>query len=108
MLEREDSGGNTKMIKTTGSDELTLLREARQGVEDSFGRLVGRYRNELLVHSYRILGSVDDAEDTLQEALLRAWRKLDTFEHRSSLRAWLYKIVTNAALDGLRGRRGRV
>lgn len=67
-----------------------------------------RYRNELLVHCYRILGSVEDAEDALQETFLRAWRHLDTLRVPSSLRAWLYKIATNAALDMLAKRKPRL
>jgi RNA polymerase sigma-70 factor (ECF subfamily) len=61
----------------------------------------------LLVHCYRILGSFEDAEDMLQETLLRAWKRLDSFEGRSSLRAWLYKIATNVSLDALDSRRVR-
>jgi RNA polymerase sigma-70 factor, ECF subfamily len=58
-------------------------------------------RHELLTHCYRILGSPRDAEDSVQETLLRAWRRLNTFEGRASFRAWLYKIATNACLDAL-------
>lgn len=75
------------------------LAAARNGDQDAFQRLTDPYRRELLVHGYRILGSLEDAEDILQETLLRAWRRLSTFEGRSSPRAWLYKIATNAALD---------
>jgi RNA polymerase sigma-70 factor (TIGR02960 family) len=74
--------------------------------EQAFGELVEPYRRELQLHCYRILGSLTDAEDVLQETLLAAWRGLEGFEGRSSLRAWLYKIATNRCLNALRhGRR---
>jgi RNA polymerase sigma-70 factor, ECF subfamily len=79
--------------------ERRLLERARAGDEHAFGQLVDPYRAGLRGHGYRMLGSVDDAEDALQEALLRAWRGLARFEGRSSLRSWLYRIVTNACLD---------
>jgi RNA polymerase sigma-70 factor, ECF subfamily len=84
-----------------------LLESAQAGDQKSFEELTEPHRRELLVHCYRILGSFEDAEDTLQETFLRAWRRLDTFEGRSSLRAWLYKISTNACLDALDSRRVR-
>ena len=75
---------------------------------EEFQRLTAPYQRELLVHCYRMLGSLQDAEDILQETWLKAWRRLDTFAGRGSLRAWLYKIATNAALDALEKQRIRV
>jgi RNA polymerase sigma-70 factor (ECF subfamily) len=88
--------------------ERELLAAARRGDEDAFGRLIAPYRRELQAHAYRMLGSVADAEDALQEALLGAWRGLGRFEGRSSLRSWLYTITTNASLKAIRGRPKRV
>jgi RNA polymerase sigma-70 factor (TIGR02960 family) len=83
------------------------LRRAREGDGDAFRELVDPYRSELQFHCYRILGSVQDAEDLLQETLLAAWRGLERFEGRASLRSWLYRIATNRCLNALRdsGRR---
>jgi RNA polymerase sigma-70 factor, ECF subfamily len=88
--------------------ERGLLDAARGGDEDAFRRLVEPYRAELHAHCYRMLGSAHDAEDALQETLLRAWRGLSGFEGRSSSRAWLYKIATNACLDAIARRPKRV
>jgi len=85
-------------------DETRLLALARDGDEGAFGELAGAYRAELRAHCYRIIGSVADAEDALQEGLLRAWRGLHGFEGRGSARSWMYAIVTNAALDLTRNR----
>jgi RNA polymerase sigma-70 factor (TIGR02960 family) len=84
-----------------------LLDRARTGDEAAFRALTEPYRRELQVHCYRILGSVQDAEDLVQETLLAAWRGLGGFEGRASFRAWLYRIATNRCLNVLRdaGRR---
>jgi RNA polymerase sigma-70 factor (ECF subfamily) len=89
-------------------NEKELLEAARSGDEQAFGRLVEPYRAELHAHCYRMLGSVPDAEDALQEALLGAWRGLSGFEARSSVRSWLYKIATNASLKAIERRPKRV
>jgi len=88
--------------------EQELLVAARGGDEDAYRRLVEPHRGELHAHCYRMLGSVHDAEDALQEAQLRAWRGLAKFAGRSSLRSWLYKIATNTCLDAIARRPKRV
>jgi RNA polymerase sigma-70 factor (ECF subfamily) len=75
--------------------------------EDEFTELAAEYQAELRAHCYRILGSVHDAEDALQEALVRAWKGIDRFEGRASVRSWLYAIATNSALDIARHRSRR-
>src|SRR5829696_2418906 len=85
-----------------------LVSAARAGDEDAFARLVEPHRKALHAHCYRMLGSVADAEDALQEALLNAWRGLAKFEGRSSLRSWLYTIATNACLRAIERRPKRV
>jgi RNA polymerase sigma-70 factor (ECF subfamily) len=91
-----------------GMNEPELLAAARDGSEDAFARLITPYRGALKAHCYRMLGSVHDAEDALQEALLAAWRGLAGFEGRSSLRSWLYTIATNACLRAIERRPRRV
>jgi RNA polymerase sigma-70 factor (ECF subfamily) len=88
--------------------ENELLEAARSGDEDAFRHLVEPHRRELHAHCYRMLGSVHDAEDALQDAMLRAWRGLPRFEGRSSPRTWLYRIATNTCLDMAARRPSRV
>jgi RNA polymerase sigma-70 factor (TIGR02960 family) len=83
------------------------MSRARAGDEDAFRELVEPYRRELQLHCYRILGSLQDAEDATQETLLAAWRGLNGFEGRASLRNWLYRIATNRCLNALRDRERR-
>ncbi|NUT48983.1 MAG: RNA polymerase subunit sigma-70 [Saccharothrix sp.] len=79
-----------------------LLARARSGDGEAFRQLVEPYRRELHVHCYRLLGSVQDAEDLLQETLLAAWRGIGGYEERASVRTWLYRIATNRSLNALR------
>ncbi len=81
--------------------ETAHLEAALSGDQQQFSELAEPYRRELQTHCYRLMGSLQDAEDVVQETMLRAWRRLNTFEGRASFRAWLYKIATNACLDSL-------
>jgi RNA polymerase sigma-70 factor, ECF subfamily len=92
----------------TTPQERELLQAAGGGDEDAFSRLVEPHRRELHAHCYRMLGSVHDAEDALQETLLRAWKGIGRFEGRSSLRSWLYTIATNTCLNAIEKRPKRV
>ncbi|MEU2102558.1 RNA polymerase subunit sigma-70 [Nocardia sp. NPDC019255] len=86
----------------------SILERARAGDETAFRALTDPYRRELELHCYRLLGSLTDAEDMLQETLLAAWRGLPGFQQRSSLRSWLYRIATNRCLNALRDARRRL
>jgi RNA polymerase sigma-70 factor, ECF subfamily len=94
--------------KPQAAQEREVLEAARTGDEDAYRRLVEPYQAELQAHCYRMLGSLHDAEDALQETLLRAWRGLPRFEGRSSLRSWLYTIATNTCLSAIERRPKRV
>src|SRR6478609_7457970 len=72
--------------------------------EEAFGEIAERFRSELQLHCYRIVGSAQDAEDLVQDTLVAGWRGLESFEGRSSLRTWLYRIATNRCLNALRDR----
>jgi RNA polymerase sigma-70 factor (ECF subfamily) len=86
-------------VAVSPAREATLLDAARRGDETAYAQLVDPYRRELHAHCYRMLGSLHDAEDALQDALLRAWKGLGRFQARGSVRPWLYKICTNTSLD---------
>jgi len=101
LREAEDS-----VFASPASTEVLLA--AQNGDGDAFGRLVDPLQRELKAHCYRMLGSYADAEDALQETLLRAWRGLARFEGRSSFRSWVYRIATNACLRAIERRPKRV
>src|SRR5436853_5167869 len=88
------------------NEQRLLWATAQAGDEEAFRRLVEPYRHALQVHCYRMLGSTQDAEELVQDTLLRAWRALGRFEPRAQFQTWLYRIATNACLDEL-GRRPR-
>jgi RNA polymerase sigma-70 factor (ECF subfamily) len=87
---------------SSGSAEAAALTAAiRAGDEEAFNHLAGRHRRELLIHCYRMLGSLDDAEDAVQDALLRAWRYRESLMEGAPLRPWLYRVATNVCLDAI-------
>src|SRR5260370_6824213 len=83
------------------------IRSAAIDSSQVLGEVRGQHRRELTGYCYRMLGSVFDADDAVQEAIVRAWRGIDGFEGRSAMRSWLYRIATNVCLDMLRGRQRR-
>jgi RNA polymerase sigma-70 factor, ECF subfamily len=100
--------GWTLKSTSANTSERELLEAAHNGDEDAFRHLVETHRAALLRHCYRMLGSLDDAEDALQDTLLHAWRGLSGFDGRGELRRWLYRIATNACLDAIARRPVRV
>src|SRR5215217_4139520 len=80
------------------------IQAAQRGDESAYQRIVEAHRGELHAHCYRMLGSTHDAEDALQEAMLRSWKSIGRFEGRSSLKSWLYRIATNTCLDTIQKR----
>jgi RNA polymerase sigma-70 factor, ECF subfamily len=93
-------------VRHTGMEQVLVA--ARAGDQAAFGELVEPLRRELQVHCYRMLGSVEDAEDAVQETLLRAWARLDSYAAKAPFRAWLYGIATHSCLDALRRRKSRI
>jgi RNA polymerase sigma-70 factor (ECF subfamily) len=102
--------GPQVMLEPPGvaNEEATALDAVRRGDAAAFVALAERYRRQLHVHCYRMLGSVEDAEDLVQETMLRAWRGRVGFEGRSVFRTWLYRIATNACLNALERRPRRI
>jgi RNA polymerase sigma-70 factor, ECF subfamily len=98
----------TTASATSAPDEPRLIDAARGGDQDAFRQLVEPHRTKLQAHCYRMLGSLRDADDALQETLLRAWRGLARFERERPMRPWLYRIATNACLDAIAKRPKRV
>src|SRR5262249_41502079 len=99
--------GPRHMTDASPATDDATLAAALSGDQRAFAAIVERHRSELRVHCYRMVGSLDDAEDLVQDTFLRAWRSLAGFQGRSTLRVWLYRIATNACLDALAGRSRR-
>jgi RNA polymerase sigma-70 factor, ECF subfamily len=88
-------------IRSGSAESIALTAAMRAGDEEAFNHLAVRHRRELLIHCYRMLGSLDDAEDAVQDALLRAWRYRESLKEGSPLRPWLYRVATNVCIDAI-------
>lgn len=106
-FEEAQSLKNMTSRRLMTADEKTLLELARGGDERAYEALIEGHRAELHAHCYRMLASVHDADDAVQETLLRAWKGLPRFESRSSIRTWLFRIATNSSFDVLKKRKRR-
>jgi RNA polymerase sigma-70 factor, ECF subfamily len=95
---------STTEIRQSSDETPAVVAAAKDGDESAFSQLAERYRRELQLHCYRMLGSFEDSEDMVQETFLRAWRSRGSFQGRSTFRAWLYRVATNACLDSLKRR----
>ena len=107
MAKTPNQAGAQDRTQSPSAEDADHLAAALKGDSDQFNELTEPYRRELQVHCYRVLGSLTEAEDMVQETFLHAWKRLATFQGRSPFRAWLYKIATNACLDELDKRRRR-
>ena len=96
--------GSSEVLEETAISEITYLQRARHGDRKAFSRLTEPYRRELIAYCYRLTGSLTEAEDMVQESLLRAFKALETFEGRASLRAWLYRIAHNLCVNHVQRR----
>jgi RNA polymerase sigma-70 factor (TIGR02960 family) len=106
---RASREGQTRAASTATPDPIDVAEIAafQRGDANAFERLTRRYARELHVHCYRMVGSFDDADDLVQETFMRAWDKRQSYEGRAGIRAWLYRIATNACIDAIRGRAAR-
>src|SRR4051794_29366230 len=106
---RASGEGQTRAASTATPDPIDAAEIAafQRGDASAFERLTRRYARELHVHCYRMVGSFDDADDLVQETFMRAWDKRQSYEGRAGIRAWLYRIATNACIDAIRGRAAR-